>query len=125
MNTRKEQRVPPKFRKPPYSKVAIRQNSDGLTKVYINGIELTRCYAISYEQDTKTVPMFVFSVYGEPNLSFDEADVTILVNPDSIPNVIEAIDYTLGIEGISPGESWESIREKLYVAVNAGSAESD
>ena len=43
----------------------------------------------------------------------DSAGVIIVVNPDSIPTMIDAIDYTLDVEEIDPGLSWTAIKEIL------------
>lgn len=93
--------------------VKIMQNKKGLTDIWIDGKKLERCYSASYEQSIETIPVFRFEVYGSPHIEMDSAGVIIVVNPDSIPNMIDAIDYTLDVEEIDPGLPWTAIKEIL------------
>ena len=93
--------------------VKIEQNKKGLTEIRVDGKTLDRCYSASYEQSVDTIPVFRFEVYGTPYIDVASAGVIIVVNPDSIPTMIEAIDYTLDVEEIDPGLSWTAIKEIL------------
>ena len=67
-----------------------------------------------------TTPTFRFEVYGTPYIDVASAGIIVVVNPDSIPNMIDAIDYTLDVEEIDPGLPWTAIKEILSnVAVDA------
>lgn len=93
--------------------VKIEQNKKGLTEIRVDGKTLDRCYSASYEQSVDTIPVFRFEVYGTPYIDVASAGVIIVVNPDSIPTMIEAIDYTLDVEEIDPGLPWTAIKEIL------------
>ena len=98
--------------------VKIEQNKRGLTDIWVDGKKLDRCYSVAYEQSVEAIPVFRFEVYGSPNIEMDSAGVIIVVNPDSIPAMIDAIDYTIDIEDIDPELPWSEIRDKLYVATD-------
>lgn len=99
--------------------VQIAQNKKGLTDIWVDGKRLERCYSVAYEQSAETIPVFRFEVYGTPYIDVASAGVIIVVNPDSIPTMIDAIDYTIDIEDIDPDLPWSEVRDRLYVATDA------
>ena len=99
--------------------VKIKQNSKGLTDMFVDGHLLKSCYHVEYEQNVGEIPTFTFSTYSFPEIECKSAAVEIMVNPTSMPMMLEAIDYCLDIEGISPDDSWSTIKERLNVAFNA------
>lgn len=102
------------------SSVKIEQNKKGCTDIWVDGKKLDQCFRVAYEQDVDTaIPVFRFEVYGTPYIDMASAGVIIVVNPDSIPAMIDAIDYTLDVEDIDPDLPWSEIRDKLYVATDA------